>query len=182
MGGSPLNCWPLYARCNRGLASAARASASVLRGHAGRRVVCAHSRLRLRPERNSEGSAVCGERLQGRLRIRRRTGRAQPKRHDRRGAIDGQHAPARSDGLNTVPRRTDGGRATMRASKAWHVVVRRVLFIFLAAAGMASAWAQRRGVYPERPIRVVVPFPAGGAIDTIARHTTLDLARTPWSQ
>jgi tripartite-type tricarboxylate transporter receptor subunit TctC len=37
--------------------------------------------------------------------------------------------------------------------------------------------AQKAGSYPERPIRVVVPFPAGGAIDNIARTTMLDFAK-----
>lgn len=38
-------------------------------------------------------------------------------------------------------------------------------------------WSQRAPSYPERPVRVVVPFPAGGAIDIIARHTTLELSK-----
>jgi len=43
------------------------------------------------------------------------------------------------------------------------------------AFAATSCWAQRS--YPERPVRVVVPFPAGGAIDIIARHTTQDLSK-----
>jgi tripartite-type tricarboxylate transporter receptor subunit TctC len=41
----------------------------------------------------------------------------------------------------------------------------------------ASVWAQA-GAYPERPVRVVVPFPPGGGIDNMARHTGQKLAET----
>ena len=42
----------------------------------------------------------------------------------------------------------------------------------LAAAVACSAWtapAAAQNDYPARPLRILVPFPAGGAIDTIAR-------------
>ncbi len=46
-------------------------------------------------------------------------------------------------------------------------------FALIGLNGPASddAFAQGAGAYPERPIRVVVPFPAGGGIDNMARHT-----------
>jgi len=52
----------------------------------------------------------------------------------------------------------------------------RILAVAAITVGSTPCWAQRGG-YPERPVRVVVPFPAGGAIDIIARHTTQDLSK-----
>jgi tripartite-type tricarboxylate transporter receptor subunit TctC len=40
------------------------------------------------------------------------------------------------------------------------------------AASMGSAWAD----YPERPIRLIVPFPAGGTVDLVARLVTARMA------
>ena len=45
--------------------------------------------------------------------------------------------------------------------------------IALLAASAASASAQS---YPDRPIKVVVPYPAGGPTDTIARTVTQSLS------
>src|SRR5882724_4460398 len=40
------------------------------------------------------------------------------------------------------------------------------------AGGTGGAWAE----YPERPIRLIVPFPAGGAVDLVARLVTARMA------
>src|SRR3989441_4033696 len=46
----------------------------------------------------------------------------------------------------------------------------KVLAWFAALAAAATAWAQDPATnYPSRPIRVIVPFPAGGAADALPR-------------
>jgi tripartite-type tricarboxylate transporter receptor subunit TctC len=47
----------------------------------------------------------------------------------------------------------------------------------LAAAGAGGAFAaDARGAYPVRPVRIIVPFPAGGAQDMITRKVAQSLA------
>ncbi|WP_313303431.1 tripartite tricarboxylate transporter substrate binding protein [Diaphorobacter sp.] len=51
-------------------------------------------------------------------------------------------------------------------------ISRRGILTSVAAAGAASAlpqWAWASGKYPEKPVRVIVPFPAGGTTDVVAR-------------
>ena len=43
---------------------------------------------------------------------------------------------------------------------------RLLLLCTLLSLGIASASAES---YPSRPIRLIVPFAAGGAVDTVAR-------------
>lgn len=47
---------------------------------------------------------------------------------------------------------------------------RLIALVFLTALSVASAQD-----YPNKPVRILVPFPAGGAVDIIARQMTVDL-------
>ena len=58
----------------------------------------------------------------------------------------------------------------------------RACFILLAAIAVANVHAQAPGVnYPAKQIRVIVPFPAGGPTDAIARAIGQKLSET-WGQ
>jgi tripartite-type tricarboxylate transporter receptor subunit TctC len=48
-------------------------------------------------------------------------------------------------------------------------MLRRDLFALTAAGLAAPSVLRAQGAWPERPIRVIVPFPPGGSNDTIAR-------------
>ena len=44
--------------------------------------------------------------------------------------------------------------------------------LWLVVAMHGQCWAE----YPERPIRLLLPFPAGGAVDHVARLVTARMA------
>jgi tripartite-type tricarboxylate transporter receptor subunit TctC len=48
--------------------------------------------------------------------------------------------------------------------------------LLFACVATCSAGAQAQGPYPSKPIRLVVPFPAGGAVDTFARTIQPELS------
>ena len=51
----------------------------------------------------------------------------------------------------------------------------------LAAAMMFGGVAQAQSNYPNRPIRIIVPYPAGGIVDIVARAVTEQVGRD-WKQ
>jgi tripartite-type tricarboxylate transporter receptor subunit TctC len=61
------------------------------------------------------------------------------------------------------------GRRTMRNLFRWGLVA------WAALGAAAVAQAQTPSSYPDRPIRLVVAFPPGGATDTLARQVTQEL-------
>jgi tripartite-type tricarboxylate transporter receptor subunit TctC len=56
--------------------------------------------------------------------------------------------------------------------------MRAVLRVFFAAILLLSAAAPSRAAYPDKPVRVVVGFPAGGPTDVIARIVSQKLSES----
>ncbi|HEX4326348.1 MAG TPA: tripartite tricarboxylate transporter substrate binding protein [Burkholderiales bacterium] len=54
--------------------------------------------------------------------------------------------------------------------------MKRLSLAWLLLCGLATA-AQAQ-TYPDKPVRVVVPFPAGGAVDIVARHLAQKLSES----
>lgn len=53
---------------------------------------------------------------------------------------------------------------------------RRQFLVTLAAGALSTGAAVRAATYPNRPVRLVVPFPPGGNVDTVARIISPGLA------
>src|SRR3954452_1318328 len=59
--------------------------------------------------------------------------------------------------------------------------IKTVLGFAVAAAMLLANAAQAQSNYPNRPIRVIVPYPAGGIVDIVARAVTEQVGRD-WKQ
>ena len=59
--------------------------------------------------------------------------------------------------------------------------LRTVLGFALGAAMLLGNAAQAQSNYPNRPIRIIVPYPAGGIVDIVARAVTEQVGRD-WKQ
>ena len=59
--------------------------------------------------------------------------------------------------------------------------IRALGFAASAAAILLGPCAQAQGNFPNRPIHVIVPYPAGGIVDIVARTVTEQVGRD-WKQ
>ena len=59
--------------------------------------------------------------------------------------------------------------------------IKSVLGVALGAVMLLADPAQAQGHFPSRPIRVIVPYPAGGIVDMVARAVTEQVGRD-WKQ
>jgi tripartite-type tricarboxylate transporter receptor subunit TctC len=60
-------------------------------------------------------------------------------------------------------------------------ITRRAFAVALAMFATHGAFAQDASAYPSQPLRIVVPYPAGGATDTLARIVATKLQES-WRQ
>jgi tripartite-type tricarboxylate transporter receptor subunit TctC len=61
------------------------------------------------------------------------------------------------------------------------MISKRVLLAMVAAIGLGSAGAASAQTYPSRPIRIIVPFLAGGTVDIVARQIGQQLSHVAWA-
>jgi tripartite-type tricarboxylate transporter receptor subunit TctC len=61
----------------------------------------------------------------------------------------------------------------------WHCRVRAVLYgVLLAASAASAALPAQAQSYPDRPLRLIAPFPAGGLADVLARAVGDEISKT----
>src|SRR6184192_4024668 len=68
-----------------------------------------------------------------------------------------------------------------RIKTALGFAVRFALGLALTAAMLLANAAQAQSNYPNRPIRIIVPYPAAGIVDIVARAVTEQVGRD-WKQ
>jgi hypothetical protein len=59
--------------------------------------------------------------------------------------------------------------------------IKTVLGFAVGVAMLLASAAQAQSNYPNRPIRIIVPYPAGGIVDIVARAVTEQVGRD-WKQ
>ncbi|CAM3479397.1 tripartite tricarboxylate transporter substrate binding protein [Paracidovorax anthurii] len=62
-----------------------------------------------------------------------------------------------------------------------HTMNRRAAASAVAALSLPCAWSQEAAQYPDKPLRIVVPYPPGGFNDTLGRLLATHLANA-WKQ
>ena len=51
--------------------------------------------------------------------------------------------------------------------------LKKIALGLMLALGVAGAWAQSAASYPDKPVKVIIPFPPGGTLDKIGRMLAL---------
>src|SRR5689334_18404076 len=93
----------------------------------------------------------------------------------RRGQAGRPRAEIACDRGNDVRNRHDG-KSAGRAMMIKKPTFASCLFTLLLAALVVFPVGRSAAQYPERPIRLILPFPPGGAVDHVARLVTARMA------